>query len=167
MIVIVMGVCGCGKTTVGMALAEALGWPFFDADDFHPAANVGKMAAGVPLTDADRWPWLDRLASEMQAIHRAGGNAVLACSALKQAYRDRLAAAGLVRYVHLRGDRATLAARLASRRDHYMPAALLDSQIAALEPPADALEIDVAVPVATQVERIRDRLNLAANPHGQ
>jgi gluconokinase len=167
MIVIVMGVCGCGKTTVGMALAAALGWPFFDADDFHPAANVGKMAAGVPLTDADRWPWLDRLASEMQAIDRAGGNAVLACSALKQAYRDRLAAAGPMRYVHLRGDRATLAARMASRRDHYMPAALLDSQIAALEPPADAVEIDVAAPVATQVERIRDRLNLAANPHGQ
>ncbi|MBK6337748.1 MAG: gluconokinase [Betaproteobacteria bacterium] len=158
MIVVVMGVCGCGKTTVGEALAAAFGWPFFDADNFHPAANVAKMAAGIPLTDDDRWPWLDRLAAEMGALERRGGNAVLACSALKQAYRDRLAAAGKLRFVHLRGDRATLAARIAARRDHYMPPTLLDSQLATLEPPVGAIDVDITLPVAAQVEFIRRRL---------
>ena len=158
MIVVVMGVCGCGKTTVGQALAAAVAWPFFDADAFHPPANVAKMAAGVPLTDEDRAPWLDRLAAEMGAIERAGGNAVLACSALKAAYRDRLAVAGDVRFVHLKGDRATIASRVAARTGHYMPAALVDSQFADLEPPVDAIEIDVVLPVAEQVAAIRRRL---------
>ena len=158
MIVVVMGVCGCGKTTVGEALAAATGWPFFDADGFHPPANVAKMAAGVPLTDLDRAPWLDRLAAEMGAIERAGGSAVLACSALKAAYRERLAIAGDVRFVHLKGDRATIASRVAARTGHYMPAALVDSQFAALEPPADAIDIDVVLPVAEQVAAIRRRL---------
>jgi carbohydrate kinase (thermoresistant glucokinase family) len=158
MIVVVMGVCGCGKTTVGEALAAATGWPFFDADGFHPPANVAKMAAGIPLTDLDRAPWLDRLAAEMGAIERAGGSAVLACSALKAAYRDRLAVAGDVRFVHLRGDRATIASRVAARTGHYMPAALVYSQFAALEPPADAIDIDVVLPVAEQVAAIRRRL---------
>jgi carbohydrate kinase (thermoresistant glucokinase family) len=158
MIVVVMGVCGCGKTTVGEALAAATGWPFFDADGFHPPANVAKMAAGIPLTDLDRAPWLDRLAAEMGAIERAGGSAVLACSALKAAYRDRLAIAGDVRFVHLKGDRATIASRVAARTGHYMPAALVDSQFAALEPPADAIDIDVVLPVAEQVAAIRRRL---------
>ena len=158
MIVVVMGVCGCGKTTVGTALAAAMGWPFFDADGFHPPANVAKMAAGVPLTDEDRAPWLDRLAAEMGAIERAGGSAVLACSALKAAYRDRLAVAGDVRFVHLRGDRATIATRVAARTGHYMPAALVDSQFADLEPPVDAIDVDVVLPVADQVAAIRSRL---------
>jgi len=158
MIVVVMGVCGCGKTTVGEALAAATGWPFFDADGFHPPANVAKMAAGIPLTDLDRAPWLDRLAAEMGAIERAGGSAVLACSALKAAYRERLAIAGDVRFVHLKGDRATIASRVAARTGHYMPAALVDSQFAALEPPADAIDIDVVLPVAEQVAAIRRRL---------
>lgn len=165
MIVVVMGVCGCGKTTVGEALAAALGWPFFDADDFHPAANVAKMAAGVPLTDDDRWPWLDRLAAEMGNIGRDGGNAVLACSALREAYRERLARAGAVVFVHLRGDRATIAARLASRQHAYMPPALLDSQFAALEPPVGAIDVDVAAPVNEQVEFIRQRLNPGLPTH--
>lgn len=160
MIVVVMGVCGCGKTTVGEALATALGWPFFDADDFHPAANVEKMAAGNPLTDDDRWPWLDRLAAEMGAIDRGGRNAVLACSALRQCYRDRIAVAGDVRFVHLRGDRATIAERIGARRHRYMPLALLDSQFAVLEPPTDAIDIDVAAPVAGQVQAIVQRLKL-------
>ena len=158
MIVVVMGVCGCGKSTVGAALAAAMGWPFFDADGFHPPANVAKMAAGIPLTDEDRAPWLDRLAAEMGAIERAGGSAVLACSALKAAYRDRLAVAGDVRFVHLTGDRATIVARVAARTGHYMPAALVDSQFAALEPPAGAIDIDIALPVADQVAAIRGRL---------
>jgi gluconokinase len=159
MIVVVMGVCGCGKTTVGKALAAALGWRFFDADDFHPPANIEKMAAGIPLTDTDRWPWLDRLAAEMGAIERAGGHAVLACSALRQAYRDRLAVAGDVRFVHLRGDRATIAARVAARPGHYMPATLVDSQFAALELPAEAIDVDITLPVADQVAVVRRGLD--------
>jgi gluconokinase len=159
MIVVVMGVCGCGKTTVGKALAAALGWRFFDADDFHPPASIEKMAAGIPLTDTDRWPWLDRLAAEMGAIERAGGHAVLACSALRQAYRDRLAVAGDVRFAHLRGDRATIAARVAARPGHYMPATLVDSQFAALELPAEAIDVDITLPVADQVAVVRRGLD--------
>jgi gluconokinase len=161
MIVVVMGLCGCGKSTVGKALAEELGWPFHDADDFHPAANVAKMAAGEPLTDDDRWPWLDRLAAEMRAAQAGGGNAVLACSALKQAYRDRIATAGNVRFVHLAGDVDTIAGRLAARRHRYMPASLLASQFAALEPPRDAITVDVRDEVDAQVAAIRAGLAAA------
>ena len=154
MIVVVMGVTGCGKTTVGAALAERLGWRFLDADDFHPPANVAKMAAGTPLVDDDRWPWLDRLASELSGIERSGASAVLACSALKEAYRTRIAAAGDVRFAHLAGDEATIAARLTTRRHRYMPASLLASQFATLERPANAIEIDVRLPVERQVDAI-------------
>ena len=162
MIVVVMGVSGCGKTTVGRALAEALGWPFLDADDFHPPANVEKMRAGTPLTDDDRWPWLDRLAAEMSAIDARGGGAVLGCSALKEAYRTRLARAGDVRLVHLKGDRATIASRLAARAGHYMPPTLLASQFATLEEPADAIVVDIRLAVPEQVATIRDALCLAS-----
>ena len=162
MIVVVMGVSGCGKSTVGEALAASLGWRFLDADDFHPPANVVKMAAGTPLVDEDRWPWLDRLAAEMRAINAGGGDAVLACSALRQAYRDRLAAAGDVRFVHLAGDLPTIAARLASRQHRYMPQSLLASQFATLEPPADAIAVDVRDPVAVQIAAIRAALGLKA-----
>jgi len=155
MVVVVMGVCGCGKTTVGRALAEAMGWPFLDADDFHPAVNVDKMRAGIPLTDEDRWPWLDRLAGEIAAINARGGNAVLACSALKQAYRDRLTANGGVRIAYLKGDRATIEPRLAARRGHYMPPSLLASQLEALEEPADAIVADIRLPASAQVDSIR------------
>jgi carbohydrate kinase (thermoresistant glucokinase family) len=160
MIVVVMGVTGCGKSTVGEALAGSLGWKFIDADDFHPPANVAKMAAGTPLTDADRWPWLDRLAAEMRAINAAGGHAVLACSALRQAYRDRLAGAGDVRFAHLSGDMSTIAGRIASRQHRYMPPSLLESQFAALEPPHDAIVVDVRDPVARQIETIRAALGV-------
>lgn len=154
MIVVVMGVSGCGKSTVGEALAASLGWRFLDADDFHPPSNVAKMATGTPLTDADRWPWLDRLAAEMRAINVRNGDAVLACSALKQAYRDRLAVAGDVRFVHLSGDLPTIADRLASRQHRYMPPSLLESQFAALEPPTDAIVVDVRDSVPAQVDAI-------------
>ena len=160
MILLLMGVSGCGKTTVGAALAQSLGWPFFDADDFHPPANVAKMAAGEPLTDADRWPWLDRLADEMRAILARGGHAVLACSALKEAYRARLAQAGDVRTVYLAGDEPTIAARLAARQHRYMPPSLLPTQFAALEEPAGALRVDVGLPVAAQVDGIRAAFGL-------
>ena len=159
MVVVLMGVCGCGKTTVGRMVAEALGWPSLDADDFHPAANVARMRAGTALTDDDRWPWLDRLAAEMAAINARGAHAVLACSALKQSYRDRLARAGDVRFFYLKGDRATIAPRLAARPGHYMPASLLDSQLATLEEPADATVVDIRVPVAAQVAAIRNQLD--------
>ena len=168
MIVVVMGVSGCGKTVVGQALAAALGWPFIEGDDYHPAENVAKMAAGTPLTDADRWPWLDRLAAEMAAILARGGHAVLACSALRQSYRDRLARAakapGDVRFVHLRGDYATIAARLATRQHRYMPASLLASQFASLEEPADAIVVDAGTAVADEVARIRGWLGAGAAP---
>ncbi len=156
MIVVLMGVCGCGKTTIGEALAADLGWPLFDADTFHPEANVAKMRAGQPLEDADRWPWLDRIAADLRKVLELGGDAVLACSALKQAYRDRIRAAGDVRFVHLAGDFDTISARLVTRKHRYMPATLLASQFAALEPPRDALQIDIRLDVAEQVAAIRD-----------
>ena len=162
MIVVLMGVCGSGKTKVGRALAREIGWPFLDADDFHPEANVAKMAAGVPLTDDDRWPWLDRLVSETAAIGARGGHAVLACSALKQAYRDRLARAGNVRFVYLKGDRAAIEPRVASRKSHYMPASLLASQFATLEEPVDATVVDIRLPLAAKLQTIRAQLKLAA-----
>ncbi len=158
MIVVVMGVCGCGKSTVGAALGACLRWPFLDADDFHPAANVAKMSLGTPLVDDDRWPWLDRTAAELRSILARNGHAVLACSALKQAYRDRLARAGDVRFVHLAGDYATIASRLESRQHRYMPATLLASQFATLEPPRNAIEVDIGASVPECVAAIEARL---------
>jgi gluconokinase len=158
MIVVLMGVCGSGKTTVGRALAQELGWDFLDADAFHPEANVAKMADGVALTDDDRWPWLDRLFLEMRGVNERGGHAVLGCSALKQAYRDRLSRAGEMRWVYLKGDAATIEPRLASRRGHYMPPSLLASQFATLEEPADALVVDIRHSVAAQVAKIAGSL---------
>lgn len=151
MIVVVMGVSGAGKTTIGRLLAERLGLPFIEGDDYHPPASVAKMAAGVPLEDRDRWPWLERL----NEILRDKGQAVLACSALKQAYRERLLA-GIddALLVHLHGDKALIAARLNERKHRYMPASLLDSQLAALEPPREAVVVDVAAQPASCLEAI-------------
>lgn len=154
MIVVVMGVSGSGKSTTGAVLAQTLGWPFVEGDDLHPPENVAKMAAGVPLTDGDRWPWLDRIVAKLRALSQQNRDVVLACSALKASYRERLARAGDVRFVHLHGDRETIAARLAVRRHRYMPATLLDSQFATLEPPADAIVVDIRDDVATQVQKI-------------
>ncbi|MFF5448050.1 gluconokinase [Streptomyces sp. NPDC012888] len=132
-VVVVMGVSGTGKTTVGRLLAEGLGVPYAEGDDFHPARNVERMSAGIPLDDADRWPWLDAVGA--WARERAGRGGVVAASALKRAYRDRLRAAapGAV-FVHLTGDRDLVARRMAARTGHFMPVTLLDSQYAALEP---------------------------------
>ena len=160
MIAVLMGVCGCGKSTVGASLANDLGWTFLDADDFHPEANVAKMAAGVALTDTDRWPWLDRMVAELQAIERQGRHAVLACSALRQSYRDRLDRAGEIRWVYLKGDLATIEPRLSSRRGHFMPSTLLASQFATLEEPADAIVVDIAQPTAEQAAQIAATLRL-------
>jgi len=157
-----MGVSGSGKSVVGQALASDLGWPFYDADDFHPPENVAKMAAGTPLTDADRWPWLDRLTADMGEIDKRGDNAVLACSALRQVYRDRIMRAGGVRFVHLAGTYDTIAARIAGRKHAYMPASLLASQFAALEPPQDAIVVSVEDAIPVQVAKIRAALHLPA-----
>jgi carbohydrate kinase (thermoresistant glucokinase family) len=161
MVIIVMGITGAGKTTVGRQLAGALGWRFHDADDFHPPANKAKMNAGVPLTDQDRWPWLRALREVIEQALADGAGAVVTCSALKRAYRDVLAG-GLddVRYVHLTGDTRVVAARLAGRRGHFMNPALLDSQIATLEEPDGAVDIDVALTPEAQVAAIRQALSI-------
>jgi gluconokinase len=145
MIVVVMGVTGAGKTTVGQRLAAALGAAFLDADDYHPPENVAKMRAGTALADADRQPWLERLNAALRERAARGASVVLACSALKAAYRATLLAeVPAARLVYLRGGREQIAARLAARRGHYMDPGLLDSQFAALEAPTDAIVVDVA-----------------------
>lgn len=155
MIVILMGVTGTGKTTVGKLLAERTGWPFHDADDFHSPASVDKMRSGIPLTDDDRWPWLDRLNALLRADQAKGASAILGCSALKQRYRDRLQQ-GLekVRWVFLNGDIELIRSRLQARKGHYMNPALLQSQFDALEPPRDALNIDIDEGPAALAERV-------------
>ena len=159
MIVVVMGVSGSGKTTLGRLLAAQLACEFVDADDHHPTENVAKMAAGVPLEDADRWPWLDAL---LRAHADRGASVVLACSALKQAYRDRLCAGiGDCRLVYLKGTLEQIRSRLAARRHRYMPASLLDSQFAALEPPLDAITVEVAEPPERCIERVLSALRSA------
>ena len=135
LVIVVMGVSGSGKSTVGRVLAERLGWVFQEGDDLHPGPNVTKMRSGVALTDEDRRPWLDRVAAWIEGRLAAGESGVVACSALKRAYRDRLARPEGVVFVHLEVDRSTLEERLAGRRGHYMPAALLASQLATLEEP--------------------------------
>lgn len=159
--VLVMGVSGCGKSTVGAMLGERLGLPFADADAFHPPENVAKMSAGIPLTDADRWPWLDSLGAWLAAEEKGG---VIACSALKRAYRDRLRGwvPGLS-VVHLAGAPALIAARQAAREGHFMPPSLMASQFATLEPPGqdeDALVLDIGVAPAAVVQAAALRLQV-------
>jgi len=134
-IVVVCGVAGVGKTTIGRLLAQELAWEFYDADDFHPAANIEKMKAGIPLTDEDRRPWLDRLRQLVKRCLAAHENAVVACSALKRAYRERLRVNEEVQIVFLHASRARVAEHLQQRRGHFMPAALLGSQFTDLEEP--------------------------------
>jgi gluconokinase len=162
--IVLMGVSGCGKTTVGRALADALGCRFYDGDDFQPEENVAKMAGGIPLTDADRWPWLERLHALLREHAQRDRTVVLACSALKRGYRERLCA-GVhgVRIVHLQGDFDLIYARMQERPGHYMKPDLLLSQFETLEPPApeEALILDIAEPVETVVRRIRDAIGEA------
>lgn len=142
MVIVLMGVSGAGKTTVGRVLSDRLGWEFLDADDFHPPFNKEKMARGEPLTDADRAPWLEALAGAIRGRLTNNASVVLACSALKEAYRRQLRLGPEVRFVYLRADALTLRQRLEKRRGHYFRAGMLASQLAALEEPADALSID-------------------------
>ncbi|MQY16473.1 Gluconokinase [Streptomyces sp. RB5] len=154
-VVVVMGVSGTGKTTVGALLADRLGVPYGEADSFHPAANITKMKSSEPLDDTDREPWLDAIGAWAHA-HRAGGG-VVSCSALKRAYRDRLRAAEPELYfVHLAGDRSLIAGRLTARAGHFMPPALLDSQLAALEPLQDD-EHGISISVDDGPEALADR----------
>ncbi|MGN9757134.1 gluconokinase [Streptomyces sp. SD31] len=158
-VVVVMGVAGTGKTTIGPLLAARLGVPYAEGDDFHPQANIAKMSAGTPLDDADRWPWLDAIGA--WAHGRAGLGGVVSCSALKRSYRDRLrAAAPGVVFVHLTGDREVIEDRMAHRQGHFMPTALLDSQFATLQP-LQADEAGVAVDVAGSPEEIAERASNA------
>lgn len=161
MVVIIMGVSGVGKTTVGERLAARLGWRFLDADAFHTPESIGKMAAGIALTDEDRAPWLARLRELLRGALEAGEDLVLACSALKGAYRERLTVdAARQRWVYLHASPELIAARLKARRGHYMPPTLLDSQLVALEVPEDALSVDVSEEPDTVVASILRGLGL-------
>ncbi|MEU9733234.1 gluconokinase [Streptomyces sp. NPDC048002] len=163
-VVVVMGVAGTGKTTIGPLLAARLGVPYAEGDDFHPQANIDKMSAGVPLDDADRWPWLDAIGA--WAHERTGLGGVASSSALKRAYRDRLRAAapGLV-FVHLAGDRELIEDRMRQRQGHFMPTALLDSQFATLQP-LQPDEAGVVVDVSGSPEEITSRAKAALDTLG-
>lgn len=168
MFIVVMGVSGSGKTTVGQALAHELGWRFYDGDDFHSPANVAKMAAGVPLDDDDRAGWLAALA---QVIHKGmgrGESGVIACSALKEKYRQALRAASTepaqVRFVYLKGDYETILARMVNRPGHYMKADMLRSQFDALEEPADVITVDVNLPLHAIIDAITGQFEETDRP---
>jgi gluconokinase len=161
--IVIMGVAGSGKTTVGEALAERLGWSFRDADEFHPPSNVAKMSSGVPLVDEDRWPWLDAIGAALKAARGTG--IVVTCSALKRIYRDRIrnAAGRKVTFILLDGPKALLAERIGNRRGHFMPPSLLDSQLATLERPTPdegALTVSIEPTPDRIVEAIAGELGL-------
>ncbi|TAM86275.1 MAG: gluconokinase [Jatrophihabitans sp.] len=173
-VLVVMGVSGCGKSTVAALLAGRLGWPFAEGDDFHPAANVAKMHSGHPLDDDDRWPWLEKIAVWVDERLDTGSGGVITCSALKRRYRDVIrrddtarsagVAHGVV-FVYLHGTREQIANRLAARQGHFMPAALLDSQFAALEEPQpdeNAIRVEIGDNPAALADEIVSRLDLSA-----
>ena len=155
MVIVIMGVAGSGKTTVGVALAARLGWSFRDADEFHPPENVAKMSAGIPLTDEDRAPWLAAIRAHIEGCLARGEGAVVTCSALRAAYREVIVAdPARVKLVHLTGDPELLLARIAGRQGHFMKPAMLRSQLAVLEPPSDALAVDITPEPAVIVAEI-------------
>ena len=161
MIVIVMGVVGAGKTTVGRLLAEQLGWQFADADDFHSLANVEKIRQGISLNDDDRRPWLERVRLAITGWIGEDENVVLACSALKHSYRQELAVGPDVRFVYLKGDADLIARRLRSRQGHFANEQILASQFADLEEPEAAVTVEIASPPEQIVTEIRRKLRLA------
>ncbi len=162
---IVMGVSGSGKTTIGEELARRIGWRYEDADTFHPPSNVAKMSAGHPLSDEDRWPWLRAIAGEIDRAVAAGERIVIGCSALRRVYRDLLVhGRDDVRIVYLQGTQALIAGRLGLRKDHFMPAALLESQFKTLEPPTPdehAVTVSIDAPAGTIVDDILRQLKLS------
>ena len=160
-IILIMGVAGSGKTTIGRLLAEDLGWKYFEADDFHPPGNIDKMARGIPLDDQDRAPWLAAIRARLDACLAAGENAVFTCSALKESYRRVLTVgAPRVSLIFLSGDYETIMARVGQRSNHYMKADMVRSQFDALEVPVDALILDIRESPANLVAEIKRRLAL-------
>jgi gluconokinase len=163
---VVMGVSGSGKSTIGEKLAQRLGWSYEDGDRFHPPSNVAKMSAGQPLTDEDRWPWLRAIADEIDRVCEAGEHAVIACSALKRAYRGVLVhGRNDVRIIYLKGTQELIASRLAQRKGHFMPPGLLASQFKTLEPPGpdeNPVTVSIDAPVETIVDDIVRQLGLSA-----
>jgi gluconokinase len=160
MVIVVMGVSGAGKTTVGQALAQRLQWKFADADDYHSVGNIAKMRGGIPLSDADREPWLEALHAAIADWLAARQDVVLACSALKASYRVQLLIAPEVKLVNLHVDRELVAERLASRKNHYMNPELIESQFATLEEPASGLTLDASLSTEAIVRKIRQALDL-------
>jgi gluconokinase len=160
MVLLIMGVAGSGKTLIGSMLAQALNWRFADADQFHPAANIQKMSQGVPLTDADREPWLRAMRNAIVGWIQSGESAVLACSALKQQYREQLTVGPELKIVYLKGEPDLIRERLSHRQAHFMKAEMLASQFADLEEPADALVIDISRPPDQIVSEIQRKLGL-------
>lgn len=162
MIVVVMGVSGAGKTTIGSLLADDLGWPFYEGDDFHAPANVARMERGLALTDDDRRPWLDAIAGLIRGLDESDENAIIACSALKVSYRERLRAGArpAVRFVYLQADFESLRTRLEGREFHFMDPDLLASQFADLEEPEDAVVVDAMLEPEVIVRRIRVELEI-------
>lgn len=158
MVAIIMGVAGSGKTLIGTALAKSLNWKFADADDFHPAANIEKMTRGIPLTDKDREPWLRAMRNAIDGWIKSGENAVLACSALKQRYRDQLIHIPETRFVYLKGSPDLIYSRLSLRQDHFMKPEMLASQFTDLEEPADAMILDISGSPEEIVAEIKRRL---------
>jgi carbohydrate kinase (thermoresistant glucokinase family) len=165
-VVVLMGVAGVGKTALAEAFAARTGWPLQEGDALHPPENVAKMSRGVPLTDADRWPWLDRVAAWIDTRLADGGNGVITCSALKRAYRDRIIGDRTgVRLAYLHGDAALIGQRITARMGHFMPASLLDSQMATLEPPGPdecPIDLDVAASADELAGKMMRELSLAA-----
>jgi gluconokinase len=155
-----MGVAGSGKTTIGRMLAAQLGWKFYDADDFHPPANVAKMKRGIPLDDADRLPWLEKLQALVRTSIEGGASAVLACSALKASYRAHLLLDERVKLAYLKGNFDLIQKRLVNRRGHFMSAAMLESQFAALEEPEQEFHFDIDATPDEIVRAIRLRLRV-------
>jgi len=172
MVIVIMGVAGSGKTTIGQALAAELRWPFRDADEFHPPANIAKMAAGTPLNDSDRAPWLAAIRAYIDATLSEGKSAVVTCSALKESYREtlskdhaddsgnRTSPTSAVRWVYLKGDAALVAERLSHRRGHFMKPEMLQSQLTTLEEPRDAVICDIAKTPAEIVAQVRRELGI-------
>ena len=159
---IVMGISGTGKSTLGRALAKHLSWEFIEGDDYHPQINIEKMRNGTPLTDIDRWPWLDAMHQAIADSQQQKQSAVVTCSALKLSYRERLVQSLTgIEFVYLCGDPEMILARMAQRENHFMPAGLLDSQIAAMEPPEDAIFIPIDLGTDEQVDAVVQQLNSA------
>jgi len=166
MVIVIMGVSGVGKSTVGRLVARTLDWPFYEGDDFHSGANKAKMRDGIPLTDEDRWPWLAAIREQIEHVLAQEGHAIFTCSALKRAYRDRLRLDG-VQFVHLKGDAGLIRDRVARRKGHFFDPKLLASQFEALEEPMRALVVDVAQPPEAIANEIVRELDLETGDAGR